>query len=167
MRMSGSTPRCSMCSPGQSMKLRPDEALLEGSWVLDNGVMHSDKVTERIRWLIDHHLHEVAEHPRWGRGRSSIAILKTDGIGREPFLGARCREWPSQTAAHHAGCGRAQVRFGKELTAAARHQSPISVTVHPKRRTTVRCILHGLVRKVIIVCYACWCSVSTLTTLDI
>ena len=59
-------PRCSMCSPGQSMKLRPSGVLLEGRWFLDNDVMRADKIAERIRWLIDHHLHEVAEHPQWG-----------------------------------------------------------------------------------------------------
>jgi hypothetical protein len=41
-------------------KLRPDEVVLTGAWVMDHGRMRKDSVCERIEWLIDQHLTKIA-----------------------------------------------------------------------------------------------------------
>jgi hypothetical protein len=42
------------------MKLSNIQDKLIGKWIYDNGVMHKDKVTEQIEWLINNHLTKIA-----------------------------------------------------------------------------------------------------------
>lgn len=48
------------------MKLQPDEIVLTGSWVVQNGQVLGDAICERIKWLISHHLQKIAISPQWG-----------------------------------------------------------------------------------------------------
>jgi Immunity protein 27 len=47
-------------------KLQPNEQLLTGSWIAQNGKVHGDAICERIKWLLAHHLQKVADSPQWG-----------------------------------------------------------------------------------------------------
>jgi Immunity protein 27 len=47
-------------------KLKSDEFLLTGNWVKDQGHMRGDAVSERIEWLITHHLTKIASSPQSG-----------------------------------------------------------------------------------------------------
>ena len=47
-------------------KLQPDEQLLTGSWIAENGRVRGDGACERIDWLLDHHLLRVADSPQSG-----------------------------------------------------------------------------------------------------
>lgn len=46
--------------------LAPNETLLDGAWVFENGDMHGDAVEDRIGWLTTEQLVEVAIHPDYG-----------------------------------------------------------------------------------------------------
>ena len=48
------------------MKLQPDETLLIGNWITENGKARADAVCERIAWLIANHLKKVSDHPQSG-----------------------------------------------------------------------------------------------------
>ena len=48
------------------MKLQPNEIVLTGSWLIQNGEVHRDAISERIEWLISHHLQKITDSPQWG-----------------------------------------------------------------------------------------------------
>jgi hypothetical protein len=47
-------------------KLQPDEWLLTGKWLIEDGRPCRDLVCERIEWLIAHYLQKVAVSPESG-----------------------------------------------------------------------------------------------------
>jgi hypothetical protein len=48
------------------MPLAPNETVLNGNWVLENGGMRGDAVEDRICWLTSEKLVQVAIHPEYG-----------------------------------------------------------------------------------------------------
>jgi hypothetical protein len=46
--------------------LAPNETLLKGDWVFENGNMRGDAVEDRIGWLTSEKLVQVAIHPEYG-----------------------------------------------------------------------------------------------------
>lgn len=48
------------------MELRPDEQLLTGQWLGQEGAIKSDPVCQRIEWLLTHRLSRIADSPQWG-----------------------------------------------------------------------------------------------------
>jgi hypothetical protein len=48
------------------MKLRPDETILIGKWLTENGQVRADVTCDRIGWLTAHHLRKVAISKQWG-----------------------------------------------------------------------------------------------------
>lgn len=47
-------------------KLHSDEQRLTGSWIEENGKVCGDAISERIDWLLAHHLRKVVDSPQWG-----------------------------------------------------------------------------------------------------
>ncbi len=47
-------------------KLQPNEQLLTGSWIAENGEVHDDAISERIKWLLADHLRKIADSPQSG-----------------------------------------------------------------------------------------------------
>jgi hypothetical protein len=47
-------------------KLQSNEMLLTGTWVFQNGKVHADETSERIKWLVAHHLQKVTDSAQWG-----------------------------------------------------------------------------------------------------
>ena len=47
-------------------KLQPNEHILTGGWLVQDGRARGDAGCERIDWLIEHHLHKIAESPQSG-----------------------------------------------------------------------------------------------------
>jgi hypothetical protein len=47
-------------------KLQPNEQILTGRWLIENGHTRGDAICERIEWLIAHHLQKVAISPESG-----------------------------------------------------------------------------------------------------
>jgi len=47
-------------------KLRPDETLLVGQWLVENGESRADDVSTRIEWLIHHQLQKIMDSPQGG-----------------------------------------------------------------------------------------------------
>jgi Immunity protein 27 len=47
-------------------KLRPDERRLVGGLIFENGQVRGDAVSERIDWLLSHHLEMIADSPESG-----------------------------------------------------------------------------------------------------
>jgi hypothetical protein len=47
-------------------KLQPNEQMLTGAWLVQDGRAHADAVCQRIAWLIAHHLQKVANSPQSG-----------------------------------------------------------------------------------------------------
>jgi hypothetical protein len=47
-------------------KLQPDEQMLTGRWLVEDGRVRGDDVCERIEWLIAHHLQKIANSPQSG-----------------------------------------------------------------------------------------------------
>jgi len=48
------------------MRLYPNEKLLTGSWIAQNGNVHGDAVCERIEWLLSQHLQKITDSPDGG-----------------------------------------------------------------------------------------------------
>lgn len=46
--------------------LLPNETVLTGAWVFENGNMRGDAVEERIDWLTSEQLVQIAIHPEYG-----------------------------------------------------------------------------------------------------
>lgn len=47
-------------------KLQPNETILTGKWLVQDGQTRRDTISERIQWLISHQLQKVADSPQWG-----------------------------------------------------------------------------------------------------
>jgi hypothetical protein len=45
-------------------KLQPNEQILTGRWLLEDGRARGDAVCERIEWLIAHHLQKIVDSPQ-------------------------------------------------------------------------------------------------------
>jgi hypothetical protein len=52
------------------MKLQPNETVLTGSWLVQNGQAQRDAICERIEWLISHQLLKISDSPQWGAWES-------------------------------------------------------------------------------------------------
>ena len=61
------------------MKLRPQETELVGKWVVEGGEAHGDATCERIEWLIEHQLEQIAFSPKWGAWET---LFRDRGDGR-------------------------------------------------------------------------------------
>jgi hypothetical protein len=48
------------------MKLKPEETILTGRWLLDGDVVRGDVACERIEWLTKNELQRLASSPQWG-----------------------------------------------------------------------------------------------------
>ncbi|MFN8351885.1 MAG: Imm27 family immunity protein [Flavobacteriales bacterium] len=48
------------------MPLAPNETVLNGNWVFENGHMRGDALENRIGWLTSEMLVQVANHPEYG-----------------------------------------------------------------------------------------------------
>jgi hypothetical protein len=50
------------------MKLDPDESLLTGSWIIQDGKVRGDTICERIDWLLSQYLKKITDsnqHAGW------------------------------------------------------------------------------------------------------
>ncbi|MET2830342.1 Imm27 family immunity protein [Mesorhizobium shangrilense] len=47
-------------------KLEPNEQLLTGSWIVQDGKVRGDPICVRIEWLLAHHLQKVTDSPQSG-----------------------------------------------------------------------------------------------------
>jgi Immunity protein 27 len=47
-------------------RLQPNEQILTGAWLVQDGRARGDAACERIEWLIAHHLQKIADRPRSG-----------------------------------------------------------------------------------------------------
>jgi hypothetical protein len=47
-------------------KLQPDEKRLIGGLIVENGQVRGDAVSERIDWLLSHHLEKISDSPKDG-----------------------------------------------------------------------------------------------------
>jgi hypothetical protein len=41
------------------VKIQPQETILVGKWIVENGQIRADATCERIHWLISHHLKKI------------------------------------------------------------------------------------------------------------
>ena len=48
------------------MKLQPDEVVLTGKWIFENGRTRADEACERIKWLVSHYLKKLAISKEYG-----------------------------------------------------------------------------------------------------
>lgn len=48
------------------IKLQPNEVMVTGHWLVENGQASRDESCERIEWLISNHLLKIADSPQWG-----------------------------------------------------------------------------------------------------
>jgi hypothetical protein len=48
------------------LKLQPDERLLTGTWIVQDGKAQADATCERIAWLLSHNLQKVADSAQSG-----------------------------------------------------------------------------------------------------
>jgi Immunity protein 27 len=48
------------------MKPYPNEQLLTGNWLVQDGRVHGDATCERINWLLSHHLQKVTDSAQGG-----------------------------------------------------------------------------------------------------
>jgi hypothetical protein len=48
------------------IKPQPNEQILTGGWLVDDGCAFADASCERIAWLVAHHLQKIAEDPQRG-----------------------------------------------------------------------------------------------------
>jgi len=48
------------------IKPQPNEQILAGRWLVEDGHARGDTVCERIAWLIAHHLQKVVDSPESG-----------------------------------------------------------------------------------------------------
>jgi hypothetical protein len=51
-------------------KLQPNEQILTGRWLLEDGHARADATCERIEWLIAHHLQKIADSPQSGHWKT-------------------------------------------------------------------------------------------------
>jgi hypothetical protein len=58
------------------MKLRPDETVLTGGWLVESGEVRGDDTCERIEWLVSHHLQKLAYSPQSGAWETLSRILR-------------------------------------------------------------------------------------------
>jgi Immunity protein 27 len=47
-------------------KLQPEEIMLSGRWIVENGEAHGDAVCDRIAWLLSNRLRKLADSRQWG-----------------------------------------------------------------------------------------------------
>ena len=61
------------------IKPQPNEQILTGRWLVENGRARTDATCERIEWLIVHHLQKVAVKPESGAWET---LYRDPGDGR-------------------------------------------------------------------------------------
>ena len=61
------------------IKPQPNERILTGRWLVENGRARTDATCERIEWLIAHHLQKVAVSPESGAWET---LYRDPGNGR-------------------------------------------------------------------------------------
>jgi hypothetical protein len=47
-------------------KLQPNEQILTGTWLVQDGRARGDAACERIEWIITHHLQKIVDSPQSG-----------------------------------------------------------------------------------------------------
>ncbi len=60
-------------------KLQPNERLLTGEWIVQNGKVKGDATCERIAWLLSNHLQKIADSAQWGAWET---LYRDSGDGR-------------------------------------------------------------------------------------
>jgi hypothetical protein len=50
----------------EMIRLQPNEQILTGAWLVEDGHARGDAACERIEWLITHHLEKIANSPQSG-----------------------------------------------------------------------------------------------------
>jgi hypothetical protein len=71
-------------------KLQPNEQILTGAWLVEDGRARGDAACERIEWLIAHHLQRIADSRSLALGRRSTEPPMMAAIGSERTRKARC-----------------------------------------------------------------------------
>lgn len=59
-------------------KLQPNERLLTGRWIVQDGKVRADATCERIAWLLSNHLQKIADSARSG-GWETLSRDPDDG----------------------------------------------------------------------------------------
>jgi hypothetical protein len=60
-------------------KLQPNETILTGRWLVEDGHVRGDATCERIKWLTSHYLQKISDSPQWGAWET---LYRDPGDGR-------------------------------------------------------------------------------------
>jgi hypothetical protein len=71
-------------------KLQPDEELLVGGSIVENGEVRKDAIGERIDWLLSHSLEKISDSAKRGRGKPFLETRMMGDTGSVLTLAVNC-----------------------------------------------------------------------------